>query len=318
LYESKKEFSQLRVIDFGTSKVFDPKAEGMNQKFGTAYYIAPEVLKRSYSEKCDIWSCGVILYILLCGYPPFNGNDDASILEKVAIGKYDFEAPEWKTVSPEAQEFIQKLMEVDPAKRYSAEQALNDPWIQKMCSKDEVDRPLAVTGLTNLKSFRADRKLQEATWVYLVNYVSTVEEKAEFLKTFQALDLNADGKLTREELLLGYRKFMEGEEAEKEVDSIMKTVDLDGNGYVDYTEFIMGSINRKKMLSKEKLEQTFKTFDKDGSGFLDVDELKAIFNPGGQKQITEKVWEDMIKEVDQDGDGRISLQEFKDMMIKLL
>jgi len=130
----------------------------MNQKYGTAYYIAPEVLKRKYNEKCDIWSCGVILYILLCGYPPFNGEEDEEIMSKVAIGKYDFNGSEWKGISQDAKDFIKKMMEYNPDKRYGAEGALSDPWMKKYDSSTEVDKPIAITALTNLKSFRTKTK----------------------------------------------------------------------------------------------------------------------------------------------------------------
>jgi len=317
LYESKKEDAQLKVIDFGTSKQFDANSK-MNQKFGTAYYIAPEVLKRKYNEKCDVWSCGVILYILLCGYPPFNGDNDKIIMDKVALGKYDFHHEEWKGVSEDAKKFIRKLMELDVPNRYSALQALDDPWLKKVLGQQEIDKPLAMSALKNLKSFRAERKLQEATWMFLVTYMSTREEKAELLKTFQALDENGDGQLSTEELVKGYRKIMGDVEAEAEVDAIMKVVDANGSGAIDYTEFVMATINRQKLLSKDRLESAFKMFDKDGSGYLEIDEIKAIFNPGGQRNIDEKVWEDLIREVDPNGDGKISLNEFKDMMMKLL
>jgi calcium-dependent protein kinase len=86
---------------------------------GTPYYIAPEVLDRKYDHKCDIWSCGVILYILLCGYPPFNGHNDNNIMEKVKIGKYGFDTEEWNCISEDAKNFIRKLIEKDTKKRYN-------------------------------------------------------------------------------------------------------------------------------------------------------------------------------------------------------
>lgn len=86
LLESEGQGS-IKVIDFGTSQVFDPAAK-MHQTYGTPYYIAPEILAGEYTEKCDIWSCGVILYILLCGRPPFDGENDDEILENVAKGVY--------------------------------------------------------------------------------------------------------------------------------------------------------------------------------------------------------------------------------------
>ncbi len=170
LYESNKEGALLKVIDFGTSKVFDI-TQKMNQKFGTVdfifcqnsifihflqkpYYIAPEVLKKKYDEKCDIWSCGVILYILLCGFPPFNGENDKEIMDRVAKGTYSFDFDEWKGVSIEAKQFIKKMLEYDPSKRYNAEQSMNDAWIKKYTNKNVVDVPLMQNALKNMTNFR--------------------------------------------------------------------------------------------------------------------------------------------------------------------
>lgn len=169
LYESKKEDALLKVIDFGTSRQFDP-SQRMNQKFGTVnqfllkvliliimlqpYYIAPEVLRCKYNEKCDVWSCGVILYILLCGYPPFNGSNDKQIMDRVAAGQFSFDGEEWAYISDDAKKFIRKMLEYDPAKRISAEMALNEPWIKKLVGFQDLDRPLAISQLKNLKTFR--------------------------------------------------------------------------------------------------------------------------------------------------------------------
>jgi calcium-dependent protein kinase len=107
----------------------------MKEIFGTAYYIAPEVLSFDYNEKCDIWSVGVILYILLSGRPPFDGNDDKEIIKKVRIGHYDLNckyylylisilAPEFKYVSKEALDLLKKMLTYDPERRISAAEAL--------------------------------------------------------------------------------------------------------------------------------------------------------------------------------------------------
>jgi len=92
----------------------------MCQKFGTPYYIAPEVLDNKYDEKCDLWSIGVILYILLCGYPPFNGANDDQIIQKVKAGKFRVDDEEWETISYQAIDLVHKLLEYDPSKRISA------------------------------------------------------------------------------------------------------------------------------------------------------------------------------------------------------
>jgi len=110
----------LKVIDFGTSRKFGPHKK-MTKLLGTPYYIAPEVLNSNYDEKCDVWSCGVILYILLCGYPPFSGKSIDEIMKKIKIGKFKFEPDSWSHVSKEARNLISCMLVVDPRKRFSAE-----------------------------------------------------------------------------------------------------------------------------------------------------------------------------------------------------
>ena len=113
----------IKVIDFGLSRSFE-KHKNMYNRAGTPFYIAPEVLKKKYNEKCDVWSCGVILYILLSGNPPFNGKNDEAIFESINIGYCSFAGVEWKNVSNDAKMFIKKLLNVNPDLRISASEAL--------------------------------------------------------------------------------------------------------------------------------------------------------------------------------------------------
>jgi len=126
LYQTEEEDSPIKIIDFGLST----REEGvLEARVGTAYYIAPEVLGRCYGRSCDIWSVGVIAYILLCGYPPFYGDDNEEIFERVKRGVFDFPRREWDSVSGEAKDFICCLLQLDPAKRPSAEEALRHKWL---------------------------------------------------------------------------------------------------------------------------------------------------------------------------------------------
>lgn len=143
----------------------------MKQTFGTAYYIAPEVLTSEYNEKCDVWSIGVILYILLSGRPPFDGKDDREIVRKVRIGHYDINskilikdiiffilAPEFKYVSREAIDLLKKMLTYDPERRISAEESLKHAWITKKAHED-IDNEATLMALTNLKNFNIEKKL---------------------------------------------------------------------------------------------------------------------------------------------------------------
>ncbi len=244
------------------AKVFDTNNK-MTERFGTAYYIAPEVLKREYNEKCDLWSIGVVLYVLLSRTPPFPGRNDKEIIKNVQKGAYDFDGSEWKDISDDAKDLINKLLAYDPMKRISAKEALEHRWFTTASDLDtKVNEERMKKNLQNLKGFRAEQKLQQATYAFIASHVASKEEKHHLMETFKALDTNGDGTLSREEILEGYKKTMGEEEAEAEVNRIMAMVDLDKSGEIDYSEFIAATLDRKEMMSKERLDQAFNMFDK--------------------------------------------------------
>lgn len=121
LFLTEAEDAPVKIIDFGLSRHDDTDLGIMKTKVGTPYYVAPEVLRREYTNSCDVWSLGVISYILLCGYPPFYGDSDAQIFESVRIGKFDFPSPEWDDISESAKAFVLEMLQKDPNKRYVAD-----------------------------------------------------------------------------------------------------------------------------------------------------------------------------------------------------
>ena len=129
LFETSDKDSPIKVIDFGLARQHFDHEPPMSTIVGTPYYIAPEVLRKKYDKSCDLWSVGVIAYILLCGYPPFNGNDNNETHRAISHGIYYFPSREWKVTSRESRDFIRQLLKMDPSKRMTAEDALNHPWI---------------------------------------------------------------------------------------------------------------------------------------------------------------------------------------------
>ena len=145
LLEQNKEFDQIKIIDFGTSLVYDPN-RNLEEKLGTPYYIAPEVLKGSYTTQCDNWSMGVVLFIMLSGKPPFSGKSNKEIIDNVLRGEYDFNAnPVWENISSLAKEFINKLLTRQADERLTAEEAYNHPWLaeqrERFFDNGDYDRP---------------------------------------------------------------------------------------------------------------------------------------------------------------------------------
>ena len=314
LLDKESADSTVKVIDFGTSAIYDQNKQ-LTQKYGTAYYIAPEVLRKEYNEKCDIWSCGVILYIFLSGRPPFGGKNDRDILTKVQQGTVPW-GPEWNKISEEAKRLIKKMLEYDPKHRYSAAQALQDPWIISKTSVGHSENIIDSTSLDSLKGFRVEQKLQHAVLTFIASQLINKEESKKLSETFRNIDKNGDGKLSREELLEAYKMTLGKEAALEEVENIMKTVDINGSGFIDYTEFITACAKKDAMLSVGNLESAFKAFDSDNSGKITANELRVML--GGEAGAQGDVWAKLIADVDQDKDGEIDIREFKDMMIRYL
>jgi len=155
-------------------------------------------------------------------------------------------------------------------------------------------------------------KLQRAAITFLTMHLITNEERVHLQNTFAALDKNSDGKLSKDELMEGFRQTLSQHDAEEEVKRIMENADTDNNGYIDYSEFITATVNKRNLLSKEKLKQAFSIFDRDQNGFISAEEIRQVLDHKGT--MNEKVWEDIIKEVDINGDGEISYPEFEKMM----
>ena len=145
-------------------------------------------------------------------------------------------------MSDNAKDLIRKLLWYNPEKRLSWNDALGHPWFSDEIQKNEETKH-TLAALTNLKEFRAEKKLQQAAITFIVSQLASKEEMNELQKAFKALDLNRNGVLSRDELLIGYRDIM-GDMAEVEVDRIMAMADSDNSGSIDYSEWIVATINK--------------------------------------------------------------------------
>ncbi|CAD8150941.1 unnamed protein product [Paramecium pentaurelia] len=300
LFSGPEPQQNLKIIDFGCSRRFNTSK--MTKRMGTPYYIAPEVLGQNYTEKCDIWSCGVILYILLCGYPPFTGKNEQEIFEKVKLGRLKFPNEEWDLISKEAKHLIQKMIQVDVNLRYSASQVMSDPWFQKHA----INQPINKKVLDNLSKFQATSEFRTAIVQYIVSQMTNHKEIEDLQNTFQCLDINRDGVISKEELIEGYKKIIKSQEqAEQQAERILEEIDKNLSGQIDYSEFIMASINQSKIISQKKIEQAFRIFDLDGDGYITKQELEDVMGT-----LNQDVWQLFLQETDHNKDGKISYQEF--------
>ncbi len=303
LFLNNSSDSPLKVIDFGLSKVFGSTDHKMTTKVGTAYYVSPEVLTGDYDEKCDIWSSGVILYILLCGDPPFNGNNDNDIYRKIQAKKFSFPSPKWDNISEDAKDLIRNMLS-DPDCRYTAEQVLNHEWVQNLAPNSQD----AILNLNSeyMKRYKNINKFQKAVLTFIASRLRD-EEIVALRNAFMALDKNQDGTLTVEEIKSGVSQL----NLSINVEDIFSSIDTDGSGVINYTEFLAASIDQKIYLKEEKLYEAFKTFDKDGSGKISTQEIKNIISVNEHANI-----DNLIKSFDTNGDGEIDYNEFILMMSK--
>ncbi|KAI3495200.1 hypothetical protein L2E82_40269 [Cichorium intybus] len=307
LLSSKDEDSMLKATDFGLS-VFIEEGKVHRDIVGSAYYVAPEVLRRSYGKEIDIWSAGVMLYILLSGVPPFWAETEKGIFDAILEGVIDFESQPWPSISRSAKDLVRKMLTQDPRKRITSAQVLEHPWLRE--GGEALDKPIDSAVLSRMKQFRAMNKLKKLALKVIAESMS--EEEIKGLKAmFVNMDTDKSGSITYEELKTGLAR-LGSKLSEAEVKQLMEAADVDGNGTIDYIEFITATMHRHRLERDEHLYKAFCHFDTDNSGYITMDELeKAMKEYGMGDEATIK---DIISEVDTDNDGRINYEEFCTMM----
>ncbi|KAF9608500.1 hypothetical protein IFM89_009866 [Coptis chinensis] len=308
LFSSSHEDASLKAIDFGLSVFYKPD-DVFSDVVGSPYYVAPEVLRKSYGPEVDVWSAGVILYILLSGVPPFWAETEPGIFRQILQGKLDFESEPWPVISESAKDLIRKMLERNPKKRLTAHEVLCHPWI--VDDKITPDKPLDSAVLSRLKNFSAMNKLKKMALRVIAERLSE-EEIGGLKELFKMIDTDNSGTITLDELKDGLKR-VGSELMDPEIKALMDAADIDNSGSLDYGEFLAATVHLNKMDREENLVSAFSFFDKDGSGFITIDELQEACRQFG---LSEVHLDEIVKEVDQDNDGQIDYGEFAAMMRK--
>lgn len=293
--------SLIKVIDFGIAAKVKEGGE-LTARVGTTSYVAPEVLTgQRYAHKVDIWSCGVVCYILLSGCPPFSGLDK-DIMSQIKHARYDFPNDPWGEISDSAKDFVRSMLQLHDWDRPSATQCLQHAWIQKQSERTS-PRPLKPSMAKNFQNFNSSRKLKKLALTLIATQMQQ-DDIDELHQQFMALDTNGDGVLSKEELEKGF----------PDMPGIMENLDTDGSGEVDWSEFKAAALDRQQYQRREVLWSAFHVFDVDGDGTITKEELKRVLEVGSGAGISDELVSTLIAEADEDGDGQISFEEFKKMM----
>ncbi|XP_076935132.1 calcium-dependent protein kinase 2-like [Bidens hawaiensis] len=281
------DYTMLKAIDFGLSAYID-EANPSQKKVGTAFYVAPEVLLRKpYGKEVDIWSAGVILYMLLTGAPPFYGESEKTIFEKVMEAKPDMESYPWPRITENAKSLVKAMLSVDPKNRPTAATVLNHQWLKDngITTENEIDNMI----LKKMKHFRAMNIFKKLALKILADMIP--EDEIEGLRAmFRNFDTNEEQVISRESLeesLVRIGSNLGPEDAKL----IVEAADTDGNGYIDYNEFVtaMRNFNQYK---DDHLYRAFMHFDKDKKGWISKDDLKSAlegYEAGDIKEIITEV-----------------------------
>ena len=317
--ETGEELFWAKIIDFGTAKIFE-KNKKEKDVVGSSYYIAPEVLKQNYNEKCDTWSVGVILYMMLVGRAPFDGKDDEEIICKINSADYNSNEPRLMKHSPEVRDLVSKLLQKDTDKRYSAKEAIAHPWFQKYGGRSlysNFKREEIEPYINNLFNYSFNSKIQQLVIAFLVHNLPSNESSTIVLKLFRYFNKSGSCKLTKEELMNGLYDYRDKNEVNKVVDHLFTLLDGDNNGFIEYEEFLRACVDKKTILTNTYLKYAFKFLDKEKTGTLNTQKIIKAFVLTPNK-LLEAVFNNTLNSVDHDSDGIINFAEFQELMLKCM
>ena len=303
----------IKLIDFGCSKMFTRTKKNFNDIIGTLVYCSPEVLINDYNESCDVWSCGVLMYCLLCGYFPFEGEGEEEITRKILSGKFEFDVQDFNTITDEAKDLISKCLKFDPKKRITIQEALNHRFFQDLKEATQFTEE-DKQKLSNLKKLNKYPKFYQIVLTYLSYNFSDNKLLNELSQLYDKLDNNSDYKITKAELYKAY-KIAGIPITTQELESIIKSIDFDNNGNVDYEEFVRMCIPKEKLFTEENLENAFLLFDKDKKGFITPAEIIDFIE--SNKNINDDIKKKIKNEILDIADEIIDREEFKIFMMTL-
>lgn len=308
----------IKVIDWGLGICFADQV--MRTAVGSFTYAAPEVVQcrgnNAYTKECDLWSLGVVTYIMLCGKPPFWGHQ-AAHLRRALAEEYPMSRPPWDKISEAAKDFVRKLLKAKPEERLPIDQVLAHPWLsatERVANTFEME-----STLINLKQFSNSSRFQ-AFCVASVARQLDHRHLRRIHRVFREMDVEGDGVLTFNDVAYGFKRiFGEGSREYKEVEEVFHHMDLDGSGTIDYTEFCAAGMGKYATTQDDAVRAAFKSFDLDNSGALSKENLTKVLADAGvlkawSEEVCQEVAQEMIDRYDANGSGAIEYDEWQEIM----
>ena len=299
---------EIKLIDFGCSKYFVNKNKKLSGIIGSSLYCSPEVVDNLYDELSDEWSCGVLMYILLCGAPPFPGETEEEIFQKIKKCKYSFDYREFKEVSYNCKNLIQRLLEPIKEKRIKASEALKHPFFTESFNPMELEKK-DLSILKNLVNFRKFKsKFHEAMYIYICNNFINIDEEKRLRAVFRYIDKNGKNAVTKNDLNMCLKKINIYLSNEK-LNNIFSILDANQNNTLQYQEFLRGACDKNNLLTEENLKNAFLALtDGEKREFINSDDIKKfIFN---DRNIQDEVFNEYLEQFGMKIGEKINFDQF--------
>ena len=307
---------EVKLVDFGLARSFSFRA--MHTFAGTPLYMAPEVVCGVYRESCDVWSIGIMLFILLTGKLPFGVESQPDIIRALVSQELLFDANDWEHVSPFALDLVRKMLTFDPERRISIDQVLAHEWFQSNPSQYVVSR-IPENLLDRLKHYKAPKRLQQIAIKVAVKYLS-VEAIQDLKVAFQYIDTRNTGWISAAQFIEALNKTgltaARDEVQSKRYAGFMSKIDYLHLGEINFTEFLAATLDLKQVLSEEVLYAAFRHFDVENAGYITIKDLTMAVRRTGVP-LKSKDIDEMVAEMGLTEDCKISFARFRNILCKV-
>ncbi|CAK0833386.1 unnamed protein product, partial [Prorocentrum cordatum] len=308
LYESTASEAKLKLCDFGFGQIVEPSVQ-LTATLGSLYYVAPEVLEGSYGLPCDMWSVGVIVYMLLSGVPPFDGKTDTDVMQKIRSGRFQSTGKRWEGISETAKHFVKSLLRKDPYERLTAAEAAQHAWLKmetqpKLLSwpkggpDSELELPIDRGVIRDMSKFA---QINAITRAALASFGGREEDVALLQQRFRSHDESNSGKIDADLFIQVIKDFLPSGSAEEKSFFDRIAGNLPGSGHeegadgkgrrrrVNYTEFISLTKARRMANNTAAIREAFRKIDTVGDGYIKEDDMHVLLGDEFKATITNYV-----------------------------